>query len=96
MKSSLVRVALLAFAAMFANDVLMTSMVVFEAHYNALLAGLFDVLGWVASLTCSALAIEEIIKHGWRSKKSLTIIAAISLANFSGCFVGVALGRLLS
>lgn len=83
--------ALLAFAAMFANDCFATVMVVFESRYNAVMAGTFDVLGWVTALVCSALAIEEIIKNGWRTRKSLTLIVAISAANFLGTVAGVAI-----
>jgi hypothetical protein len=84
-------VAALAFAAMCAQDLLATVMVIFEAHYNAMMAGAFDVGAWIAGLICAALAIEEIIKNGWRTRKSLTIIAAVSAANFVGTFAGVAI-----
>lgn len=83
------RVALLAFAAMCLNDILGTCMVVYEAELNWKLAGIFDVTGWIAGLICSALAIEEIVKNGWRTRKSLTIIAAVSLANYIGTAIGV-------
>ena len=85
------KVALLAFAFMCLNDVLGTAMVVFESRLNAPLAGLCDVLGWLAGLVCSALAIEEIVKNGWRTRKSLTIIVAVSAANFLGTVLGIAL-----
>lgn len=90
------KVAVLAFATMCLQDVLGTCMVVFEARLNAPVAGLFDVLGWVAGLICSALALEEIIKNGWRTRKSLVIIASVSLANFWGTVAGVAIARHLS
>lgn len=90
------RVGLLAFIAMCFQDILGTCMVVFESRLNAPVAGLFDVLGWGAGLICSALAIEEIIKHGWRTRKSLTIIAAVSLANFGGTVAGVSIAQALT
>ncbi len=65
------------------------AMVVEEAHYNWVAAGTFDVLGWITGLVCSALAIESIISNGWRNKRSLTLIAAVSLANFWGTGLGV-------
>ena len=74
------------------QDLLGTSMVIFESRLNAPISGLFDVGGWLAGLVCSALAIEEIIKNGWRTRKSLTIIGAVSVANFAGTFAGVAIG----
>jgi hypothetical protein len=90
------KVALVAFLAMCANDVAGTVMVVFEAHYNAALAGLFDVIGWFFALICSALAIESIITEGWRTRRSLTLIGVISAANFLGTVSGVALASALS
>jgi hypothetical protein len=86
------KVALLAFAAMMIEDLLATSMVIFESRLNAPVSGLFDVGGWIAGLICSALAIEEIIKNGWRTRKSMVLIGAISLANFAGTYAGVAIG----
>lgn len=90
------KVALLAFVAMCAEDLLATAMVIEEAHYNALAAGILDVLGWAAGLICSALAIESIITNGWRTRKSITIILAVSVANFLGTFGGVGIGHLLA
>jgi len=90
------RVALLAFIAMCLTDILGTAMVVFEARLNAPVAGMFDVLGWIAGLVCSALALEEIIKNGWRTRKSLTIIFAVSLANFWGTWLGVSIAAALT
>ena len=95
-KANLWKVGLLAFVAMCFQDILGTCMVVFEAKLNAPLAGVFDVLGWIAGLICSALALEEIIKNGWRTRKSLTIIGAVSLANFWGTVAGVALAVTLT
>lgn len=95
-KSNLWKVALLAFIAMCVTDVMGTVMVVFESRLNAPMAGLFDVMGWVSGLVCSALAIEEIVKNGWRTRKSLTIIAAVSAANFLGTVLGVAIASSLT
>jgi heme A synthase len=95
-KANLWKVALLAFAAMCVQDVFGTVMVIFESRFNAPVAGLFDVGGWIAGLVCAALAIEEIIKNGWRTRKSLTIIGAVSLANFAGTYAGVAIGAAIT
>lgn len=95
-QSHLGKVALLAFAAMSVQDLLGTGMVIMEARFNAPIAGLFDVTGWLAGLVCSALALEEIIKNGWRTRKSLTIIAAVTAANFIGTYAGVAIGSALT
>lgn len=95
-KTNLWKVGLLAFTAMCVQDVMGTVMVVFEARLNAPVAGLFDVMGWIAGLICAALALEEIIKNGWRTRKSLTIIAAVSCANFAGTFGGVYIAKALT
>ena len=90
------KVALLAFVAMCIQDILGTGMVIFESRFNAPVAGLFDVSAWIAGLICAALALEEIIKNGWRTKKSLTIIAAVSAANFLGTYAGVYIGSMIT
>jgi len=95
-RTSLWKVAALAFAAMCADDLAATVMVVFESRYNAAGAAAFDVIGWFFSLVCSALAIESIIKDGWRTKRSLILILSISLANAVGTFGGVYMARALS
>jgi hypothetical protein len=94
-RRSLWWVAAVAFAAMCCQDLIATIEVVAEAHYNAPVAGMCDVMQWVAGLICSALAIEEIIKNGWRTRRSLTIIGAVSCANFAGTFAGVALAHVI-
>ena len=85
--------ALVGFAAMFVNDMILTTMVIFEAHYNATLAGLCDVGGWATGLVCSAIALDEIIRNGWKTRAALVLILAISAANFAGTFAGTALSR---
>lgn len=95
-ESKLWKVALLAFIAMCVQDILGTAMVIFEARFNAPVAGVFDVLGWIAGLICAALALEEIITNGWRTRKSLVIIGAVSLANFWGTYAGVGISALLT
>ena len=88
---SLPLVAVIAFAAMGAQDLLGTAMVVFEAHFDPLAAGLIDVAGYIASLVCSVLALDSILRNGWRTRRSLVIIGAVSVANFFGTYAGVAL-----
>jgi len=96
MHSNLGKVALLAFVTMCVQDILATCMVIFESRLDAPIAGMFDVASWIATLICSALAIESIITSGWKSKRSLTIIVAVSAANFIGTYGGVAIGSLLT
>jgi hypothetical protein len=95
-RSKLWPVLVLAFLAMCAQDIAGTVMVIFESHYNAVMAGLFDVGGWVAGLICSALALDEIIRNGWRTRRSLSIIAVVSAANFAGTVAGVAIAESLT
>lgn len=95
-RQRLTLVAALAFGAMCAQDVLATCMVVFESRLNAPLAGVFDVAAWIFGLICSALALDEIIRNGWRTRRSLTIIAAVSLANFAGTVGGVAIVKAIT
>jgi hypothetical protein len=90
------KVALLAFVAMCLQDILATAMVVFESRYNALAAGAFDVAGWLAGIVCMGLAIDSIIRTGWRTRRSLAIIAAVSAANFLGTVAGVAIAEVLT
>jgi hypothetical protein len=78
------------------QDVFGTAMVIFEARLNAPVAGLFDMAGWIAGLICSALAISEIVAHGWRTRKSLVIIGTVSVANFVGTYGGVLIGSTLT
>lgn len=87
--------ALLAFGSMCGQDLLGTGMVVMEAHYNALMAGAFDVVGWLFGLVCSVLAIASVVTNGWKTKRSLIIIASVSAANFGGTFAGVAISQAL-
>lgn len=88
---TLLQVAILAFVAMCVQDILGTAMVIEEARLNAPVAGLLDVAGWITGLICAALAIESIINEGWRTRRSLIIIGAVSTANFLGTLAGVSL-----
>lgn len=94
------KAAWLAFAAMMVQDLLATIMVVFEsqggsAHTwptvlaDALVAGVFDVGGWIAGIICLSLSVESIISQGWRTRRSLTLIGAVSAANLCGTLAGV-------
>lgn len=99
-KFALWQLCLLAFAAMCVQDILGTVMVIFEAKAGetsdsfsvlvyGVLAGVFDFGGWIAGLICTALALDSIIREGWRTKKSLSLIAVVSAANFFGTLAGV-------
>lgn len=95
-RAALWKVAALAFVAMCLQDLLGTCMVVFEAHFDAPLAGLMDVTGYIAGLACSVLALDSILRDGWRNRRSLVIIGAVSAANFAGTYIGVGIGQALT
>lgn len=83
------KAALASFLAMTITDCLATGMIIFESRFNAPAAGLLDVLGYIAGLICSVLALDSILKDGWRTKRSLIIIGAITVANYVGTSIGV-------
>lgn len=90
-QGALWKATLLTFFAMCMQDILGTCMVVFESRLNWQFAGAFDVLGYLAGLVCSVLALDSILKNGWRNRRSLVLIGAVSVANFAGTAVGVLL-----
>jgi hypothetical protein len=40
--------------------------------------------------------IEEIVKNGWRTRKSVAIIGVVSVANFAGTILGVTIGTAIT
>lgn len=88
-------ILLAAFAAMFAQDVLGTSMVIFEAHYNATWAAIMDQAQWMTAIVSQGLTLESIINDGWRSRRTWAIFAVVSAANVLGTYSGVAVGQAL-
>ena len=83
------RAAIASFVAMCITDIIGTAMVIFESNYNLVASGMCDVLGYIASLICSVLALDSILRDGWRTRRSLTLIGVITIANFLGTAVGV-------
>ena len=83
------KAALLTFAAMCCQDILGTCMVVYEAQLNWQIAGIFDVTGYIAGLVCSVLALDSILKDGWRNKRSIVLLVSVTLANYVGTALGV-------
>lgn len=90
---SMPRLVAVAFAAMCAQDLLATVMVVFESRYNWLGAGLFDMAQWITWLVSSTIALDEVLDGGWRSRRARVVIAAVSAANFAGTAAGVFVAR---
>ena len=90
-RMSLTVAAILTFIAMCLQDVIGTAMVIFESQFNWLLAGACDVTGYFFGLLCSVLALDSILKDGFWCRRSLVLIASVSLANFFGTALGVAI-----
>jgi hypothetical protein len=38
---------------------------------------------------CTFLAVDGLQKDGWRTRRSITIISAVSVGNFVGTLIGV-------
>ena len=85
------RAMLASFVAMCVSDLIGTALVVYQSHYLWVEAGLSDVLGYIAGLVCSVLALDSILRDGWRNKRSVALLAAITAANFVGTSIGVIL-----
>lgn len=85
------KAALLSFVAMCLNDLIMTAMVIYEAEFNWVAAGVCDILGYIAGLVCAVFALDSILRDGWRSRRSLVLVATISVSNFVGTALGVLL-----
>lgn len=87
---------ILAFTAMFAQDVLGTLMVIFESRLNAGAAALMDQLQWMVGIVSGGIAYEAIITDGWWSSRTWAIFAAVSAANIGGTLVGVHLAQMFA
>lgn len=86
---SLPKAAIASFFAMMVSDIIGTAMVIYESHYAWVAAGLCDVFGYLAGLLCSVLALDSIMQLGLRNKRSLVLIASVTVANFWGTALGV-------
>lgn len=95
LKPSYWKAGILAFIAMMFTDLIATVMVVQEAHYNAPLAGVFDVVGYLTGLVCTILAVGDVLKTGWKNPKSHVVIFCVSIANFVGTYLGVELSKVV-
>lgn len=80
---------LIAFVAMFAQDVLETVMVVLESNHHPYWAGVFDMAGTLATLASSGVALMSIIQSGFFSRRSIHLVCAVLAADFTGTTTGV-------
>lgn len=86
---------LAAAAAMFAQDVLATVMVVAESRGRAHLAASMDTLGWLAQITTVTVSVSALLDGSLSMKAA--VVLAVSAANYGGTYTGVKLGhRLMS
>lgn len=84
---------LAAAAAMFAQDVLATVMVVAESRGRAHLAASMDTAGWLAQITTVTVSVNALLTGSWPMKAA--VVAAVSAANYGGTYTGVRLGHRL-
>ncbi len=84
-------IAILAALAMLLQDVLAVGLVQAEARNRAVLAGVLDTVGWLATITTLSISVTTLQGHSLRDK--ILVIALVSLANFFGSFLGVKIGK---
>lgn len=84
--------ALLAACSMVVQDLLMTTMCVAENRGRWVLAGLLDVVGWLAQIATIGISVDSIVKHGLTHETWLIIIF-VSIANFVGTGLGTIVSR---
>jgi hypothetical protein len=84
--------ALIAAAAMFADDLIMTVLTQAEARNRWLLAGILDSIGWVFGLIVVATAVGTVLDHGL-SRQTIEVVAAVTVANFAGTAAGTLIGK---
>lgn len=85
--------ALAAAAAMFAQDVLATVMVVAESRGRAHVAASMDTLGWLAQITTVTVSVGTLLGGDLAAKAA--VVLAVSAANYGGTYTGVKLGHRL-
>lgn len=78
--------------AMALRDCFATLLVICEARGRALLAGLLDAAGDLASILVTVLAAGQIILHGW-SAHSIVVLAAVMLTSFAGTALWTRVGQ---
>lgn len=86
-------IALWAALAMFVQDVLAVCLVQAEARNRATLAAGLDCAMWLAAISTTTISVTALQGHHLGVKA--TVIAAVSLANVAGSFVGVMIGKRL-
>lgn len=84
-------IALAAAVAMFFQDLLAVLMVQAEARNRAVLAGVMDCLQWPAGMVTTWVTVSAF--QGHNGIRTGMVIAAVSVANFTGTWTAVHVGR---
>ena len=82
---------LLAAASMVVADILSVLLVQAEARNRAVLSGLLDTVAWGAALVVTLSTINAL--NGHDKPLMYGVVAAVSLANFGGSYLGVRIGK---
>ncbi len=77
--------------AMFVEDVIGVMLVQANARNRANLSGLLDTVAWLCQIAVTALTVSVLFGHDIR--RMAVMIAAVSVANYAGTFVGVEAGE---
>ncbi len=85
------QLALVASAAMIAQDLLLTTLTQAEARDRWVLAGFLDCGGFLAQVTTYGVSIDAIVTHGLGTR-TLIVLAALTVSNFVGTGLGTLLG----
>ena len=83
--------ALWAALAMVVQDVFGTLLVQAQARNRAQLSAILDTVGYGASLICTYIGVSALQSHDLALK--VTVIAAVSVANYGGTWAGVSIGE---
>ena len=83
----------LAAFSMVIQDILAVCQVQAEARDRALIAAVIDPVKWAAGITVTFAALEGLHSHSMTTK--VVTVAAICVANFTGSYLGVVIGKRL-
>lgn len=84
-------IALYAALAMVVQDILGVCMVQAEARNRGLLAGIFDSLMWLATITTTTLSVTTL--QGSNTRDKVVVVVAVTAANLLGSITGVIIGK---
>jgi hypothetical protein len=76
---------------MFVQDVLGTVQTQAAARNKALLSAVMDSIVWLALISTTTISVDAILTGSWAAK--ISVVAAVTIANFTGTYAGVKLGE---